>query len=71
MTGISRLLDITDQIDACVFDAFGVLNVCARPIPGADRRLDDLRARGIAIRVLTNAASQDLAGRSPNSSGSV
>lgn len=61
-TEIATLLDITDQIDAFVFDAFGVLNLGERLIDGADRRLKDLRARNCAIRVLTNAASADRAG---------
>lgn len=59
---ITSLLDITDDIDAFVFDAFGVLNVGETMIPGADRRLDQLRKRGCAIRILTNAASYDRAG---------
>ena len=42
---ITSLLDITDSIDAFVFDAFGVLNVGETLIPGADRRLDELRER--------------------------
>ena len=50
-------MDIADQVDAFVFDAFGVLNVGETPIPGAAARLDALRARGCAIRVLSNAAS--------------
>ena len=54
---IASLLDIADELDAFVFDAFGVLNVGETPIPGAAQRLDDLRSRGCAIRVLTNAAS--------------
>ena len=63
------------------FDAFGVLNLGERLIEGADRRLEDLRARDVKIRVLTNAASYDRAGRGgrpggenprpPNSNGSV
>ena len=59
---IQSLLDITDQIDAFVFDAFGVLNVGETMIPGADTRLDQLRERGCAIRILTNAASYDRGG---------
>jgi HAD superfamily hydrolase (TIGR01450 family) len=59
---IASLRDITDKIDAFVFDAFGVLNVGERLIEGADRRLDELRARGCRIRILTNAASYDRAG---------
>lgn len=60
--GITSLLDVADQVDAFVFDAFGVLNVGETMIPGADVRLDQLRARGCAIRILTNAASYDREG---------
>lgn len=56
---IKSLLDIADQIDAFVFDAFGVLNVGETMITGADKRLDQLRERGCEIRILTNAASYD------------
>lgn len=56
---IGSLLDIADEIDAFVFDAFGVLNVGDTLIDGADRRIDELRARGCQIRILTNAASYD------------
>jgi HAD superfamily hydrolase (TIGR01450 family) len=59
---IKSLLDIADQVDAFVFDAFGVLNVGETMIPGADIRLDQLRARGCDIRILTNAASYDREG---------
>lgn len=59
---INSLLDIADQVDAFVFDAFGVLNVGETMIPGADERLDQLRERGCAIRILTNAASYDRSG---------
>ena len=59
---IQSLLEIADQIDAFVFDAFGVLNVGDTMIPGADTRLDQLRDRGCAIRILTNAASYDRSG---------
>ena len=59
---IASLAEISDQIDAFVFDAFGVLNVGETPIPGAAERLNELRAAGRAIRVLTNAASYQRAG---------
>lgn len=59
---ITSLLDISDQVDAFVFDAFGVLNVGETMIPGADIRLDQLRDRGCAIRILTNAASYNRSG---------
>lgn len=58
---IASLLDIADQVDAFVFDAFGVLNVGETLIEGADVRLDQLRERGCQIRILTNAASYDRA----------
>lgn len=60
-TDIGSLLDIAGEIDAFVFDAFGVLNVGDTLIEGADVRLDQLRARGCRIRILTNAASYDRA----------
>jgi len=59
---IQSLLDVADKVDAFVFDAFGVLNVGETMIPGADRRLDQLRDRGCEIRILTNAASYDRSG---------
>ena len=54
---IQSLLDIREEVDAFVFDAFGVLNVGETPIPGAAARLDELRASGHQIRILSNAAS--------------
>ncbi len=59
---IGSLAEITRDIDAFVFDAFGVLNVGETLIPGADHRLMELRRAGCRIRVLTNAASYDKAG---------
>ncbi len=59
---IGSLLDIAGEADAFIFDAFGVLNVGETAIGGAAERLDQLRARGCLIRVLTNAASYDRAG---------
>lgn len=56
---IGSLIDIAPQVDAFVFDAFGVLNVGDTPIPGAAERVAELRRRGIAVRVLSNAASYD------------
>lgn len=54
---IASLIEISEQIDAFVFDAFGVLNVGETPIPGAAGRLEELRGRGHQIRILSNAAS--------------
>ena len=59
---ISTLTDIVDGASAFVFDAFGVLNVGETLIPGADRRVDELRSLGCKIRILTNAASYGRAG---------
>ncbi len=59
---ITALTDIADNSLAFIFDAFGVLNVGETLIDGADRRLEELRALGCKIRVLTNAASYDRAG---------
>lgn len=59
---ISSLTEIADEVSAFVFDAFGVLNVGETLIEGADRRLDELRALGCDIRILTNAASYDRKG---------
>ena len=56
-TDVDSLLDIASEVDAFVFDAFGVLNVGETPIPGAAERLDQLREAGHAIRILSNAAS--------------
>lgn len=54
---VASLLDVAAEVDAFVFDAFGVLNIGETPIPGAAERLDQLRAKGHAIRILSNAAS--------------
>ncbi len=54
---IGSLLDLVGEVEAFVFDAFGVLNVGNTLIEGADQRVDQLRARGCQIRILTNAAS--------------
>jgi HAD superfamily hydrolase (TIGR01450 family) len=59
---LTTILEICDEVDAFVFDAFGVLNLGDRLIEGADLRLEALRARDRAVRVLTNAASYDKAG---------
>ena len=56
---INSLLDIAEKGYTFVFDAFGVLNVGETLIPGADKRLDQLRSIGCNIRILTNAASYD------------
>lgn len=54
---VGSLIDVASEVDAFVFDAFGVLNVGETSIPEAAQRLDQLREAGLAIRILSNAAS--------------
>jgi len=53
----NSLLDVADEVDTFVFDAFGVLNVGETTIDGAVQRIADLRALKKNVFVLTNAAS--------------
>lgn len=53
----ANLAELVDDFDCFVLDGFGVLNVGARPVPGAAERVDQLRSRGCTVRVLTNGAS--------------
>ena len=57
---IDNLLQIADQFDAFVFDAFGVLNVGESPIPGAAQCVTRLQEMGKMTLVLTNAGSFSL-----------
>lgn len=59
---IDNLSVIAEQVEAFVFDAFGVLNVGETLIPGADHRIAQLREMGCQIRILTNAASYERRG---------
>ena len=59
---ITSILEISDQMDAFIFDAFGVLNLGNQLISGADYALKKLRSAGKEVRVLTNAASYDKTG---------
>ncbi len=54
---VGTLADVADRWDGFILDAFGVLNVGDRPIPGAVARIAQLRAMGKRLCVLTNAAS--------------
>lgn len=54
---VGDLSDIADRFDVFVLDAFGVLNVGERPIPGAVERIAALRAAGKRLVVLTNSAT--------------
>ena len=53
----ATLAEASEPFDALVLDAFGVLNVGDSPIPGAVARMAELRARGVGLCVLTNAAN--------------
>ncbi|MFK5980096.1 MAG: hypothetical protein QM488_14540 [Rhizobiaceae bacterium] len=55
----SGLLEIADEFDAFIFDAYGVLNVGATPINGAPDCIAALRAIGKRVFVLSNGASYD------------
>ncbi len=54
---LPSLEEVADHVDGFLLDAFGVLNVGETAIPGAVARLASLRARGMRLVVLTNAAS--------------
>ena len=54
---IENLLQIADQADVFVFDAYGVLNVGDGAIAGAAARTADLRRLGKRVFVLSNSAS--------------
>lgn len=56
------LEDTMDDYDAYILDAFGVLNRGETPIPGAVARIEQLRAAGKRLIVLTNAASYTRSG---------
>ena len=53
------LLEIAEQFDVFVFDAYGVLNVGATPIAGGPHCIAQLRAMGKQVFVLSNGASYD------------
>ena len=59
---IKSILEIASEVDVFVFDAFGVLNIGEKLIPGADLALKTLRDMNKQVRVLTNAASYDKCG---------
>lgn len=54
---IETLEDVADAFDIFLLDAFGVLNIGERPIPGVRARIDGLRAAGKRVLILSNAAS--------------
>ncbi len=53
---ISSLSDIAEDFDLILFDAYGVLTVGERAIPGAAEMISALRARGKQVMVVSNSA---------------
>ena len=54
---LESLADIAARIDVFLLDAFGVLNIGEKAIPGAPDRVADLMAVGKRVMVVSNAAS--------------
>ncbi|MDE0112211.1 MAG: HAD-IIA family hydrolase [Albidovulum sp.] len=54
---VSTLADLADKFDVFLLDAFGVLNVGEKAIPGTADRVASLKSRGKRILVVSNAAS--------------
>jgi len=54
---VNGLLDLCDEIDVFLLDAFGVLNVGEEAIPGAPACIAALRAAGKRVMIVSNAAS--------------
>lgn len=54
---VTCLADVLPHYQALLFDAFGVLNVGDRAIPGASQALAALRRDGVPFRIVSNAAS--------------
>lgn len=52
-----NLAALCDDIDCFVLDGFGVLNIGDDTVPGAVDRVNQLRALGKQVRVLTNGAT--------------
>ena len=55
-TRCRTLDDIADEFDVFLLDAFGVLNIGEKAIPGVPERVANLQARGKRVFVVTNAA---------------
>ncbi|MBF0186466.1 MAG: HAD-IIA family hydrolase [Magnetococcales bacterium] len=58
VASVSSFWELVEQFDALFFDAFGVLNVGRKPIPGAAATLKKLKAMGKRYRIVSNNASQ-------------
>ena len=50
------LEDLADDFDVFLLDAFGVLNIGETAIPGTPQRIDNLKAAGKRVLVVSNAA---------------
>ena len=56
-TKAGSLIDLIDEFDVFVLDAYGVLNVGAAPVPTAPDAVRELRSHGKTVLVLTNGAT--------------
>ena len=54
-----KLVNILDNFDALLLDAFGVLNSGSSLVPGIVETLDKAREKGITLLVVTNGASNN------------
>ncbi len=54
---VANLTDLAGDFDVFLLDAFGVLNIGERAIPGAPEHIRALQQAGKAVMVLSNAAS--------------
>ncbi|MQX37578.1 HAD-IIA family hydrolase [Roseospira navarrensis] len=62
-----RVADLADVLDreaiaAVVLDAYGVLHTGSDVVPGAAQAIEDVRRRGLPIRILTNDVTHEPAG---------
>lgn len=53
---VETLGDVSGDFDAFLLDAFGVLNIGDAAIPGTRERIEDLKAQGKRVLVVSNAA---------------
>lgn len=53
---VGTLFELADRIDTFLLDGFGVLNIGETAIPNAIERVEQLRAMGKRVLVVTNAA---------------
>ena len=54
---VETLTEVMDRFDVFLLDAFGVLNIGERAIPGAVELIADLRSNGKTMVVVSNSAS--------------